>query len=230
MFGVYVCVCLCVSVFFCVCFVYGSGCDVGRAGRRRAYNLFPRSHLALRINVYRASRGKRPIPIEALICKRVASVSSACGRVSRMKAPTGVVWIHFTYSGRCSVAQPSSPPLSFWEPKYAICAKEHTTGDHRCSVEGCRVGKGRMCSHTTAKCANCGGPHGARADACQAKRIAQHAARGWRSPSPPRRERRREAPGAEATTAQGEEQGEEQGEPAAEMKEMGGEEHGAMEE
>ena len=54
-----------------------------------------------------------------------------------------------------------------------------------------------MCPHTTAKCANCGGPHGARADACQAKRIAQHAARGWRSPPPPRREKK-EAPGAEA--------------------------------
>ena len=83
-------------------------------------------------------------------------------------------------------------------PKCSICVKEHTTRDHRCSVEGCRVGKGRMCPHTTAKCANCGGPHGARADACQAGRIAQHAARGWRSPPPPRREKRREAPGATA--------------------------------
>ena len=47
-----------------------------------------------------------------------------------------------------------------------------------------------MCPHVTAKCANCGGPHSARADACAAKRIAQHAARGWRSPPPLRRERR----------------------------------------
>ena len=82
--------------------------------------------------------------------------------------------------------------------KCAICAKEHTTRDHRCSVEGRRMGIGRMCPHTTAKCANCGGPHGARADACQAKRIAQHAARGWRSPPPLRREKKREAPGVEA--------------------------------
>ena len=82
-----------------------------------------------------------------------------------------------------------------------------------------------MCPHTTAKCANCGGPHGTRADACAAKRIAQHTARGWRSPSPPWREQR-EALGAEATAAQGEEQGE----PEAEMEEMGGEEQGAMEE
>ena len=82
--------------------------------------------------------------------------------------------------------------------KCAICAKEHTTKDHLCSVEGCKVGRGHMCSHTTTKCANCGGPRGARADVCGAKRIAQHAARGWRSPPPPRREKRRETPGATA--------------------------------
>ena len=44
--------------------------------------------------------------------------------------------------------------------------------------------------HVTAKCANCGGPHGARTDACTAKKIAQQATRGvllgWR-PQPPRR-------------------------------------------
>ena len=56
---------------------------------------------------------------------------------------------------------------------------------------------------------NCGGPHGARADACAAKKIAQHAARGWRSPPPPRREKKREAPGVE-TPGVGEE-----GEPEA---------------
>ena len=30
-------------------------------------------------------------------------------------------------------------------PKCAICAKEHATRDHRCSVEGCRVGRGCIC-------------------------------------------------------------------------------------
>ena len=60
------------------------------------------------------------------------------------------------------------------------------------------MGRGRMCPHTTARCANCGGPHGARADACAAKKIAQHAARGWRPPPPPRREKKGEAPGGEA--------------------------------
>ena len=101
-------------------------------------------------------------------------------------------------------------------PRCAICAREHTTRDHRCSVEGCRVGRGRMCPHTTAKCANCGGPHGARADACQAKKIAQHAAREWRLPPPPRRERK-EAPGAEAP-------GVEENGPEVKMEEMEGEE------
>ena len=35
----------------------------------------------------------------------------------------------------------------------------------------------------------------ARADACAAKRIARHAARGWKSSPPPRRERRAGGPG-----------------------------------
>ena len=67
-----------------------------------------------------------------------------------------------------------------------------------------------MCPHTTAKRANCGGPHGARADACAARKIAQHTARGWRSPPPPRKEQRREAPGAAASGV------EEEGEPEVE--------------
>ena len=108
------------------------------------------------------------------------------------------------------------------KPKCAICAKEHATKDHRCSVEGCRVGKGRMCPHVTAKCANCGGPPGARAEVCAAKRIAQHAARGWRSPSPSRRERRG-APGATAPAV------EEEGELGVEEEgELGVEEEGEL--
>ena len=107
-------------------------------------------------------------------------------------------------------------------PKCAICAKEHATRDHHCPVEGCRVGRGRMCPQTTAKCANCGGPHGARADACAAKKIAQHAVRGWRSSPPPRREQRREAPGAVAPGVG--EEGEPEAEGAAESEVEGMEE------
>ena len=78
-----------------------------------------------------------------------------------------------------------------------------------------------MCPHTTAKYANCGGPHGARADACVSKKIAQHAAKGWRSPPPPRREQRREAPGS---TAPGVEEGEPEVEGGAEPEVEGMEE------
>ena len=81
-----------------------------------------------------------------------------------------------------------------------------------------------MCSHTTAKCANCGGPHGARADACVAKKIAQHASRGWRSPPPPRREKKRKVPVAEAPGVEKEDV------PEVEMEEAGGEGFGATEE
>ena len=91
---------------------------------------------------------------------------------------------------RCGGWGHGTPHCEARDPKCAICAAGHAMKDHRCSVEGCRVGRGRMCPHTTAKCANCGGPHGARADVCVARKIAQHASRGWRSPPPPRRERR----------------------------------------
>ena len=82
--------------------------------------------------------------------------------------------------------------------------------NHWCPVEGCKVGKGRPCPHETAKCANCGGPHGARADACAAKREARGGARGWRSPCPRRREKGKgpEKPEERATAAQGKEEGE----------------------
>ena len=69
------------------------------------------------------------------------------------------------------------------------------------------MGRGRPCPHGTVKCANCGGPHGARADACAAKREARGGARGWRSPSPKRREkgRRPEVPEERATATHGKE-------------------------
>ena len=121
---------------------------------------------------------------------------------------------------RCGEWGHITPHCEAKNPKCAICAKDHATKDHRCSVEGCRVGRGRMCPHTTAKCANCGGPHGARADAYAAKRIAQHAARGWRSPPPPGREKRREAPEAAAPDADGEGEPEVEGDAEAEVEGM----------
>ena len=70
--------------------------------------------------------------------------------------------------------------------------------------------RGRPCPHGALKCANCGGPHGARADACVAKREARGEARGWQSPSPKRREKGKgpEKPEERATATLGEEEGE----------------------
>ena len=68
------------------------------------------------------------------------------------------------------------------------------------------MGKGHQCLHGAAKCANCVGARGARADACAAKREARLSGRGWRSPPPPRQERGAvapEVPEHEATIAQG---------------------------
>ena len=123
--------------------------------------------------------------------------------------------MHFAYVVVSGVISPHCDEAK--RPKCSICAKEHATRDQRCSVEGCRVGRGRMCPHMTAKRANCGGPHGARADACAAKKIAQHAARGWRPPSPSQRERR-DAPGvtALAVKEEGELEAEEVAEPEVE--------------
>ena len=44
------------------------------------------------------------------------------------------------------------------------------------------------------RCTNCGGPHGARADACTTKKTTHQLARGWRTPSPPRQEWGTKAP------------------------------------
>ena len=81
-------------------------------------------------------------------------------------------------------------PLPTKSPRCAFCARDHLTTDHQCPVKLYRVGKGHPCPHGAAKCANCGGAHGARADACAFKREARQPARGWRLPPPPRRERR----------------------------------------
>ena len=71
------------------------------------------------------------------------------------------------------------------------------------------MGRGRLCPHGTAKCVNCGGPHGARADACVAKREARQCAKGWRPRPPQRREQEArkptEAPVSAEPVAQGEE-------------------------
>ena len=99
------------------------------------------------------------------------------------------------FCNRCSRWGHIAPHCSE-NPRCSICAKDHTTHDHQCSVEGCRAGRGHGCTHVTTQCANCKGPHGARADACGAKKEARQLAWGWRSPPRPRREKGAEAPEA----------------------------------
>ena len=48
----------------------------------------------------------------------------------------------------------------------ALCERYHITTDHQCPVKGHWVGEIHPCPHGAARCANCGGPHGARVDAC----------------------------------------------------------------
>ena len=126
------------------------------------------------------------------------------------------------FCSRCSGWKHIAPHYLTAGPRCALCAKDHLTTDHRCPVEGCRVGKGHPCPHGAAKCTNCGGAHGARADACAAKREARLSARGWRSTPPPRRERGAAAPEApvdETPTAQ---EGAEEGGTEVEAQEKGG--------
>ena len=111
------------------------------------------------------------------------------------------------FCNRCSRWGHIAPHCSA-APRCSICAEEHITQDHRCTVEGCRAGRGRRCPHTTTRCATCRGPHGARVDACAAKKEARQLAWRWRSPPRPRREKGATAPEApeyETPVAQGEE-------------------------
>ena len=110
-------------------------------------------------------------------------------------------WRPDAFCGKCSERGHIAPHCQAAAPRRAIRSGDRHATDHRCPVEGRRVGKGRHCPHATVKCANCGGPHGARAEACAAKRAARQAARGWKSPPPPPH-RERKTPEAEATTAQ----------------------------
>ena len=127
-------------------------------------------------------------------------------------------WRPDAFCSRCSGWKHIAPHCLAAAPSCALCAKDHLTTDHRCPVEGCRVGKGHPCPHGAAKCANCGGSYGARADACAAKREARLSARGWRSPPPLRRERGATAPEAPEHEAPVTQEGGEEGEVDAEAK------------
>ena len=59
-----------------------------------------------------------------------------------------------------------------------ICAGAHKAENHRCGVTGCTIKMGKICTHVTPKCANCGGNHQATAFKCPARLKAQ--AEAWK--------------------------------------------------
>jgi len=61
--------------------------------------------------------------------------------------------------------------------KCVICAGPHKVEDHCCGVAGCNKGKGKICIHVTAKCANCGGAHAANSPRCGSRHKADLQAR-----------------------------------------------------
>ena len=52
-----------------------------------------------------------------------------------------------------------NPPVCRW------CASLHSTREHSCPTSTCRD-KGRLCPHTSPKCASCAGPHDAHSALC----------------------------------------------------------------
>ena len=62
-----------------------------------------------------------------------------------------------------------------------ICADAHKVEDHRCWVTGCIVKMGKICTHITPKCANCGRKHQATAFRYPARAKAQ--AEAWKKRS-----------------------------------------------
>src|SRR5205807_431107 len=45
------------------------------------------------------------------------------------------------------------------------CTIRHSTGDHSCPTATCRI-RSHLCSHSTRRCVNCGGPHDAHSPTC----------------------------------------------------------------
>ena len=52
------------------------------------------------------------------------------------------------FCSRCSLWGHIAPHCSE-SPRCAICARDHTTHDHQCSVEGCKAGRGHGYAHVT---------------------------------------------------------------------------------
>ena len=133
---------------------------------RSIFPLFRRSPLGTRVVVQ--SPGRRERTHTTTSCSRVCKTGAHLfGRRYEVEAfeearPDA-------FCSRCSRWGHIAPHCSE-TPRCAISAKDHTTHDHQGSVEGCKARRGHGCTHTTTQCANCKGPHRARADACAAKK------------------------------------------------------------
>ena len=62
-------------------------------------------------------------------------------------------------------------------PQCIICSGSHKVEEHRCGVAGCNKGKGKICAHVTAKCANRRGNHTANFPQCTSRHKADMQAR-----------------------------------------------------
>lgn len=54
-----------------------------------------------------------------------------------------------------------------------MCAREHQVNKHQCGVIGCNKGKGKLCIHVVARCANCNGNHQANSARCPSRQKAE---------------------------------------------------------
>ena len=61
------------------------------------------------------------------------------------------------FCSRCSGWGHIAPHCTATDSKCSICSGDHEATNHRCPVEGCKVGRSRPCPHGVVKCANCGG-------------------------------------------------------------------------
>ena len=101
---------------------------------------------------------------------------------------------------RCCAWGHIAPQCPAEVPRCALCREAHQTSDHRRPVEACQPRRGCACTHVVARCRNCAGPHLSQTNVCPVKREVRQSAKGWRSPSPLRRERKAAAPPEEKTT------------------------------
>ena len=58
-----------------------------------------------------------------------------------------------------------------------MCAGAHPASEHQCGVDGCKIGKGKLCVHVKVQCANCQGNHQANSTRCPARQKVETQAR-----------------------------------------------------